>query len=169
VLLPDASVLVGGHSPINMGYGSKGDNTLHDAIGTANNLKDPSFEVFRPPYLFRGTRAHITGVQRGITWGQRFAVDTPDAARVKRVVLVHLPATTHVTDADMRSIELVARPAGSNRLVATAPPSANVAPPGFYYLFLLTNDGHGLVPSKARIVRVAQTPLSGTAPAPMGA
>lgn len=168
VLLPDGSVLVGGHSPINSGYGPKGDNTTHDAVGTANNLKDPSFEIFRPPYLFRGPRPSITRVDRGLTWNQSFFVDTPQASRIQRVVLVRLPSTTHVTDADMREIELPFKSASESRLSVQSPPNANVAPPGFYYVFVLTGNGQGLTPSKARIVRVASQPLSDAAPAPMG-
>ena len=47
-LLPDGSVLVGGHSPIPNGYGAQG--TAPGGV-TANNEKDPSFEIYYPPYF----------------------------------------------------------------------------------------------------------------------
>jgi hypothetical protein len=44
-----------------------------------------------------------------------------------------------------------------------------VAPPGYYYLFLLSDNGQGPTPSNARIVRVSAAPdANGPAPAPMG-
>ena len=165
ILLADGSILVGGHAPINTGYGGKGDNSA-EAISGTNNLKDPSFEIFKPPYLFRGPRPDIAHVQRGIDHGDTFEVATPDAAGVKKVVLSRLPTTTHITDADQRSVELRFERAGDG-LRVEAPPHGNVAPPGYYYLWLLTDNGKGLTPSKARIVQVGRT-IGGEATAPMG-
>jgi len=166
ILLPDGSVLVGGHSPINWGYGPGGDNTAQPVTGT-NNLKDPSFEVFRPPYLFRGPRPEIAHVQSGLGWGSSFEITTPDAGRVKKVVLSRLPQVTHITDADQRSVELDFTSNGG-LLRASVPADADVLPPGYYYLFLLSDNGQGLTPSKARIVRVGANEIGGEATAPMG-
>jgi hypothetical protein len=165
ILLADGSILVGGHAPINTGYGPKGDNSAEAVTGT-NNLKDPSFEIFKPPYLFRGDRPEIAHVQRGVDYKKSFTVGTPDAGDVKKVVLSRLPTTTHITDADQRSVELSFKKDG-NGLRVEAPPHSNVAPPGFYYLWLLTDNGKGLTPSKARIVQVGRT-IGGEATAPMG-
>jgi galactose oxidase len=93
-------------------------------------------------------------------------VATPYAADVKKVVLSRLPTTTHITDADQRSLELRFERDG-NSLRVEAPPHGNVAPPGHYYLWLLTDNGQGLTPSKARIVEVGRT-IGGEATAPMG-
>ena len=165
ILLADGSILVGGHAPINTGYGAKGDNSMQAATGT-NNLKDPSFEIFKPPYLFRGPRPEIAHVQRGIDYGKSFDIRTPDANRVQKVVLSRLPTTTHITDADQRSVELGFKKTG-NGLRVEAPPHGNIAPPGYYYVWILTDNGQGLTPSKARIVQVGRT-IGGEATAPMG-
>jgi galactose oxidase-like protein len=140
-------VLVGGHSPIWTGYGA-----THDFIHgvTANNDKDPSFEVFSPPYLFKGPRPAISGVQSGIAWGSSFSIDTPNASSIGQVVLSRLPSQQHITDSDARTLRLNFSASGST-LNAIAPPSGNVAPPGYYYLFILNKSG---VPSVARIVQV---------------
>ncbi|MEA2447485.1 MAG: hypothetical protein QOK47_1122 [Actinomycetota bacterium] len=167
MLLPDGSILVGGHAPINTGYGGSGDNSAQPVTGT-NNFKDPSFEIFKPPYLFRGPRSTITHVQKGIAWGNDFKVTTPDASDVKKVVLMHMPAVTHITDADQRSIELDFDVASNGTLNVKAPPSGNVAPPGYYYLFLMTDNGEGLTPSNARILRVWDNEIQSAALAPMG-
>lgn len=167
VLLADGSILVGGHAPINTGYGAKGDNSAQAATGT-NNLKDPSFEIFKPPYLFRGPRPEIASVQRGLTWGTDFSIKTPQAGRIEKVVISRLPAVTHVTDADQRSIELRFSSTDGNTIRASVPGNRNVAPPGYYYLWLLTDNGSGLTPSNARIVKVSGRAIGGRATAPMG-
>lgn len=166
ILLPNGSVLVGGHSPINNSYGPGGDNSTQPVTGT-NNLKDPSFEIFKPPYLFRGPRPTITSVQRGVAWGRSFSIGTPQAGEVEKVVLSRLPAVTHVIDADQRSVELKFK-ASRNTLRAEVPSNPNLTPPGYYYLFILGDNGEGLTPSNARIVKVGNRELQGQAVAPMG-
>lgn len=166
ILLPDGSILVGGHAPINNAYGPTGDNSTQPVTGT-NNLKDPSFEIFKPPYLFRGPRPTITSLQKGLAWGRSFSIGTPQAGEVKKVVLSRLPAVTHITDADQRSVELKFKASG-DIVRAEVPGNPNVAPPGYYYLFILKNNGEGLTPSNARIVKVGNRRLQGQAVAPMG-
>lgn len=164
VLLGDGSVLVGGHSPINTLYGDKGQ----PAYGPiSSNLRDPSFERFYPPYLNRGPRPAITWAPAGITWGEDFSVTSPAAEDISKVVLIRLPSATHTTDPDMRSIELQFTSTDS-ALEVTGPPNANVAPPGYYYLFVLKGNGQELTPSRARIVKVSEETNTAEASAPFG-
>src|SRR5260370_40652357 len=44
---------------------------------------------------------------------------------------------------------------GSGALSGTAPPNGNIAPPGYYMLFLLNNSG---LPSHASFVQLGQQP-----------
>jgi hypothetical protein len=46
---------------------------------------------------------------------------------------------------------------GVGTLTITGPPNGNIAPPGYYMLFLLSNTG---VPSIARFVQVANPQIS---------
>ena len=167
ILLPDASVLVGGHAPINEGYGATGNP--EPATGTSN-LKDPSFEIFKPPYLFRGKRPKITRLQKGLAWSENFKLGVSSPNAIKRVALVRLPTTTHITDADQRTVYLKFKQTGARKLRVAGPPSGKIAPPGFYYVFVLRKNGKkGLIPSKARIVEVnAQSITDQQALAPMG-
>ena len=167
VLLADGSVLVGGHAPLNANYGAGGENPWKPVTGSSS-FKDPSFEILKPPYLFRGPRPVIASVQEGLAWGRSFDVATPDAREVEKVVLVRLPTTTHTVDADMRSVELPFEVGSSGKLRASVPNNPNVAPPGYYYLFLMSDNGDGLTPSKARVVRVTARESKGEAVAPMG-
>ena len=57
VLLPTGQVLVGGHAPINTGYGSP-----TNLPGASNNFRDATFEIYNPPYLFFGGRPAISAV-----------------------------------------------------------------------------------------------------------
>jgi hypothetical protein len=84
-----------------------------------------------------------------VTWGSSFTVGT--ASAVARVVLLRPSAVTHTNDMDQRHVEL-AFSSISGGLNVTAPPSRNVAPPGFYMLFLLNASG---VPSAARMLKIA--------------
>ena len=166
ILLPNGSILVGGHAPINTGYGAAGDNSAQPVTGT-NNFKDPSFEIYKPPYLFRGARPSIASVQKGLAWGRSFTIGSRQAGDIKKVVLSRLPTVTHITDADQRSVELDFKASG-NKITASVPGNPNVAPPGYYYLFILRDNGQGLTPSNARIVKVGREELRGQAVAPMG-
>jgi hypothetical protein len=165
VLLPDGRVLVGGHSPVPANYTVHQDNPFDP--DAANNFKDPSFEIFEPPYLFRGARPAIRYAPSGVAWDSDFTVDVCSPSDVVGVSLVRLPALTHTVDADMRSLDLEFEVAGQGALRVTAPPNGIAAPPGPYYLFVMRDTPDGAVPSVARIVTVGDTFDGALAPEPM--
>lgn len=152
VLLKDGSILVGGHSPIVNGYGQDHSTTP----GKANNFKDPTFEIFKPPYLYRGARPTITSVSATtLSRGGSFTIDTPDAGNATlRVVLSRLGSTTHVTDPDQRTVVVEHSAVDSDTVSVTVPSSGAVVPGGYYYVFLVKDNGQGPTPSVAEIVKV---------------
>jgi PKD domain./Domain of unknown function (DUF1929)./Glyoxal oxidase N-terminus. len=141
LLLPDATVLLIGGNPSRGTY-------------------EQSIEIYSPPYLFNSngsaaTRPTITGVpSTGIGYGAAFQVQTPDAANISSVVLLRPGAPTHAFDMEQRLVGL-SFTAGSGLLNVVTPPNGNIAPPGFYMLFLLNSAG---VPSIARFVQLTPTP-----------
>jgi hypothetical protein len=139
VLLPDGRVLVGGG-------GLGGGFTNHN-----------DYEVYSPPYLFKGDRPTITSVPTSIGIGARFTVATPDAARIAHVNLLRLSSDTHGFNSNQRFVPL-SFAAASGQLAVTGPSSNIVAPPGHYLLFIL--DGNG-IPSVGAIVDVAVGVSSG--------
>jgi hypothetical protein len=152
VLLPDGSILVGGHSPIVNGYGQ--DHSTNP--GFANNFKDPSFEIFKPPYLFRGSRPEFTKqlpatLRRSESYPFRVSGNGADPSL--KVVLTKLPATTHITDADQRTVELPLT-GRSDKRSFQVPSSRTLLPPGYYYVFAVRDNGQGPTPSHAQIVRI---------------
>lgn len=153
-LLPDGRVLVGGHAPITTLYGNH--TTLPGGF-SPNDGRDPSFEIFSPPYLFRGPRPEISRAPEAIGYGRRISivVDTP-ASQIDSVVLVRNTSITHLVDGDQRNVELkVLRRAGKTVTVA-APPNGNVAPPGQYMLFVNKKSDEGPVPSVSEQVVVGR-------------
>ena len=137
LLLPDATVLLMGGNPQRGSY----ENRL---------------EIYSPAYLFNGdgtpaVRPSITGVtQETVSYNSPLTVQTPDAASIASVVLVRPGTPTHAFDMDQRLVGL-SFTAGSGVLNVTAPPNGNIAPPGYYMLFVLNSSG---VPSVARFVRL---------------
>jgi galactose oxidase len=107
-------------------------------------------EYYSPPYLFKGPRPTITQSPPAVGYGQRFRIDTPEAADIVRVTLIRLGSATHSVNFEQRQVDLAFVPQ-SGRLAVRAPASANLAPPGDYMLFILNSDG---VPSIAPIIHV---------------
>lgn len=164
ILLPDGRVLLGGHAPQPVG---QQDHAPSQAGLAASNLKDPSFEIFTPPYLdpALGPRPVLRRAPAGMRFGSTAVVEAD--GDVARLVLMRLPSATHVMDSDQRGVELEFEQEGAGALRASVPADGGVAPPGFYYLFAVSSAG---VPSKARVVRVGSDGLpTGAAPAPFGA
>jgi hypothetical protein len=108
-------------------------------------------EWFSPPYLFRGPRPVITAAPASITWASAFTVSTPDTAAVARISLLRLDAGTHAFDGNQRFAWLDFTRTGASTLTVQAPADANIAPPGYYQLFLLSAEG---VPSISEYVRI---------------
>jgi hypothetical protein len=111
-----------------------------------------NMEVFSPAYLSMGPRPAITAAPANIAYGASFAIDTPDASRVDSVVMLRPASVTHHTDAGLRSIKLPILSRAATSVTAGAPANGNIAPPGYYMLFLVDGDR---VPSAGQFIRVA--------------
>lgn len=131
VLLPDARVAVSGSGNI------------------SGATDQTSLEIFSPPYLFKGPRPTITSAPDTVKYGTTFFVATPDGANIKAVNLLRPGAATHNFDQDQRFVP-VTFTVVSGGIQVTAPAHSNLAPPGHYMLFLISNAG---VPSVSKFVR----------------
>lgn len=157
LLMPDGRVLIGGHSPISTGYLGAFDlsqiDTPEDFRFSPNGQRDPSFEIYEPPYMFRD-RPEISGAPGQISHGQTFTVATPDAAAVESVKLIRRTATTHLVDGDQRSVKLPFS-ANGNSLQVQLSDNPAVAPAGHYMLFITTRADDGMVvPSVSAPVQI---------------
>lgn len=126
VLLPDGRIMSAGDT----GAGG-GGNTV---------------EIFSPSYL-GGPRPTITSAPSQVANGGTFSISTPDTG--SRAVLMAPGAATHTVDFTARNIPLATN-SGTGEITATAP-SANVAAPGYYMLFLVDSSG---TPSVAKWVHI---------------
>ena len=111
---------------------------------------NPTAEFYSPGYLFRGARPAITSAPASVKYGNSFTIGTDEAAIIDSVVLIAPSAVTHSVNMSQRYVPL-AFTVGSGLVEATAPDDRNVAPPGYYMLFILDTDG---VPSKAKFLRL---------------
>jgi hypothetical protein len=130
VLLRDGSVVGGGDPQVG------GAPTPH--------------ERFFPSYVDM-LRPVTTGAPATINYGTNFTINTPNAADITEVILLRPGATTHGFNMSQRGIECVVNAVGAGTLDVAAPPQANLAPPGWYLLFILNSTR---VPSLGRWVRL---------------
>jgi Domain of unknown function (DUF1929) len=158
VLLPDGRVLVGGHAPISTLY--LNDTTIPGGFAPHDG-RDPSFEIYSPPYLFHGARPKIEDAPDRIRYGSEIDVQVDGAASdIASVVLVRNPSVTHLVDADQRNVVLKVLGRNGNTLRLAAPPKPAIAPPGPYLLFVNRSSDKGLIPSVSKQTFVGLETLS---------
>jgi hypothetical protein len=144
LLLPDGRVL------------SAGGGVCDDCDQVGYLAKNA--QIFTPPYLFKkdgsgelAPRPAISSAPSAVPYGAQFQISTPNAASIRKVALLRLGAVTHDVNMEQRYVPL-SFSAATGALTATSPPTANVAPPGFYMLFIIDDAG---VPSVAKMVSVS--------------
>ena len=141
MLLPDGRVLVSGSDP---------EDGTHP--------EEYRVEVFNPPYTLSGATAPSFTISNvDWTYGQddisiTATIPTGNMAGV-RVSMMAAVSSTHGNSMGQRTLFLTvscsASAAGASCML-TAPPSAHVAPPGWYQIFVL--DGN--MPGKAHWIRI---------------
>ncbi|KAH7865174.1 hypothetical protein Vadar_003170 [Vaccinium darrowii] len=148
-LLPDGRVLVAG------------SNTHYYYTYTGVFPSELRIEAFSPAYLAADVadlRPVVVDATGHVHYGEAFVIFVTVPAAVTRIIEVNFasaPFTTHSFSQGQRLIKLavtdpVPLGGGEYRIGCTAPPNANVAPPGYYMLFEI-NQG---VPSVAAWVHV---------------
>lgn len=137
MLLPDGRVLTGGGG----------------APGPQTNL---NAEIYSPPYLFEpntsgrlATRPVITAMPATAAFGSTLTVST-NVTGVSKVTLVRTGSATHTVDFDQRMVP-VSHTTSGTAVNVTMPSDPNLAPPGYYMLFVFNSAG---VPSVAKVLRL---------------
>ncbi len=133
VLLPDGRVLSAGQDDDHSGHGGSGAWA----------------EIYKPPYLYRGGRPKIRKAPDAALYGESITVRARQARRIESAVLVGLGAVTHSVNMSQRYVALDFEHAGGLDVELEMPKKPELAPPGYYMLFLLNDRG---VPSKAHIL-----------------
>jgi hypothetical protein len=143
LLLPDGTVALTGGNPV-------------------QGVFENHIEIYQPSYLFNSdgspaARPSIAaGAPSAILYGQSFSLPTPDAPSIASAVLMKAGSVTHSFDMDQRYVGLsftaAAGATSPGSLTVTGPPNSNIAPPGYYMLFLVNKAG---TPSLATWVQVS--------------
>jgi len=154
-LLRDGRIMVGG-------------SDLYPSTPTQCNPPLPfsyTTEIFTPPYLFDQTngglaaRPRVTSVPGGgspgapfnISYGTQFSIGMADSTTISKVTMIRLSSVTHSFNMNQRINYLSVSQSGSN-LTITPPANSNIAPPGHYFMFVISSAG---VPSVAEVVKIS--------------
>jgi hypothetical protein len=151
LLMPDATVFTAG------GYDGDKNSNLYEKPGDPKQVKYRNAEIFAPPYLFkkdgsgdRAERPQISNAPTSVNYKQNFNLNVSSSAGISKVNLIKLGSVTHGFNFGQRLVKLkFTRAAGT--LTVTTPSNANLAPPGYYMLFVIDANG---VPSVASMVQV---------------
>jgi Domain of unknown function (DUF1929)/Carboxypeptidase regulatory-like domain len=125
-------------------------------LSAGGNVGGPNAQLFSPPYLFAGARPTIDLAPSAVGYGETVFINTPDAASISQVTWLRAGSTTHTNDMSQRFMHLsfIKTSTGLN---VTMPANANLAPPGYYLLFILNSAG---VPSVGSIVQLSSAPIT---------
>lgn len=143
ILLPDGRVFTGGGG----------------ICGTCQQVSylEKNMEIFTPPYLYASDgsgnlapRPDISSAPASVVFDQSFFAGTTDPSSIRQAVMMRVSSVTHSIDFEQRRIPLKMTVAAGG-LNLKAPANANIAPPGYYMLFLVDASG---VPSVAKMIRV---------------
>ncbi len=161
LLLPDATVVSMGSNP-----GARGSY-------------EPAIEIYTPPYLYDSSDHLITTKRPQITsqpftaplaYNTPFQVSYTSSTAISSAVLVRPGSVTHAFNMEQRVIALCGATspcsALSNTLNLTTPPDGNIAPPGYYMLFLVDSAGVPSVATFIHLSRYVTVPPQGAITAP---
>jgi hypothetical protein len=137
LLMPDGAVWVAG-------------SNFNANAGLAN--RELRIEIFEPWY-FCGRRPTITDAAPKACHGDKLEIRTPDAADIKKVVIVRCGTVTHNFNPDQRLVILEFTREKGDVILAQVPPEPNVAIVGYYLLFVIDSTGR---PSHGRFLQICQ-------------
>jgi galactose oxidase len=125
-------------------------------VMAAGSNDQPTGEIYSPPYLFQGTRPVIQSVPRVIQYGQNFSLTFTSTTATNRVALIRNTCVTHSVNMEQRYVRLADLTNGSGTFTVPGPATGNLAPPGYYMLYVINQNG---VPSVSTMVHVLPEPL----------
>ena len=133
--------------------------------GSPGPLTNRNAEIFSPPYLFDengalAQRPEINYAPEVAAWGQTIGIRTNNNNGISRVTLVKSGSITHGFNMDQRFLE-VDFSIEADSLSLTMPASGNVAPPGYYLLFVHNLKG---TPSLAQMISIGDEPAPAVPP-----
>ena len=132
LLLPDGRVVTAGSNP------EEGEEVEFG--------KDPReemrLEIYKPPYLFKGSRPKIKGEALNTEWSYGTTQDIPmtQAGPLRWAHLMKNGVTTHSFDSSQRLVDLPIASQANGRVRVRVTDNPNIAPPGWYMLFVVNQE-----------------------------
>jgi hypothetical protein len=114
-------------------------------------------EIYSPPYFFQGTRPVIQSAPKIIQYGQKFSLTFTSTTATNRVALIRNSCVTHSVNMEQRYVLLGDLTNGSGTFTVSGPATGNIAPPGYYMLYVTDQNG---VPSVSAMVHVLPESLT---------
>ena len=131
LLLPDGRVVAAGGNP-------------------DRGVEERQLEIYSPAYMSQ-TRPVIQSAPQTVAAGGTITIQTPQAGNIKWVSLIKPMATTHGLDTEQRLVDVQINSRTSSSLTATVTSNRNLAPAGYYMLFITDNNN---VPSVAKWLQI---------------
>jgi hypothetical protein len=149
LLLPDGRVLVAG-----------GNHDQPLPGGGTQYVEQKSAEIYSPAYLFAedgspAVRPTVTAAPDVAELGDTIFVETPDGANITKALWIVPGSVTHAQNWTQRA-NILDFTAVEGGLDIKLPTSGNEAPPGYYMLFLVNENG---TPSVAEWIRATPNVL----------
>ncbi|WP_369132003.1 galactose oxidase-like domain-containing protein [Modestobacter sp. I12A-02662] len=132
LLTPDGRVVTAGSNP-------------------ARRVEELRIEVYWPPYLFRGGRPTLTLADTTAGYGDTVVATVASERPLRWMHLMRPGAGTHSADNEQRLVDLPFTTGEDDEVTVELPASAALAPPGWYMVFAVDEDG---VPSEAAWLRL---------------
>ena len=137
LLLPDGRVMTAGTDK----EWNKGEN-IRDEY---------RIDVFTPPYLQNNTRPEIQNVKKEAKYSEEIIIECDQAEEISSVCLIRPSSVTHSLNTDQRYIEIQIMATTKSTLTVKIPSDPEIAPKGFYMLFILNKME---TPSKAKFLKI---------------
>lgn len=116
----------------------------------AENPPIKSAQLFKPPYFFKGPRPTLASAPAEVTYNERFSVTVNlngSGSIASKASWIRLGSVTHSNNMSQSLMWLPCEVNGS-KITINAPANSNMAPPGYYMLFLLNDKGVPSQPSQ---------------------
>jgi len=127
--------------------------------GAPGPLVNTNAQAYSPYYSFQkngngklAPRPLISSqpISTKVSWDSNLSIEVASGQPLQRITIVRNTASTQSWNVDQRFIEL-AFSTTNGKLSVKMPTNANVAPPGFYWLFVIDSNG---VPSVGQSIRL---------------
>ncbi len=141
LLLPDGKVIAASGNP------DKG--MVRDWSPDSN--EELRLEIYSPPYIFQGERPKIGAVATEWQYGTTISLGSPQAGTILWASLIRNGVVTHSFDTTQRLIDLPISSQAGGTIQVTVTNNPNLAPPGWYMLFL---TGTNRIPSVAQWIHL---------------